>query len=97
MKGKTHLKNLNNSPSRKLHFEQLTISTPASKVDYISKFLTVDKRIEKAWNHPTICGYNYDESFSTFPVKKKIDVLSPHFAFIGKDESMPDFVQYFSK
>ena len=96
LKGKSHLKNLNNNSTRRLDYEQLNISTSAPKVDHISCSLSVDKRIEKAWNHQTICGYNYDESFSSLPVNKKIEVLSPHFAFIGKDDPMPNFVMYLS-
>lgn len=98
LKGKSHLKNLNNFPERKFAFEQLSISTPEPepKDDSFEISLTVDERIEKAWNHQTICGYIYDESFSSLSIEKKIEVLSPHFAFIGQDDPMPNFVKYLS-
>jgi hypothetical protein len=95
LKGKSHLKNLNKSPVRQLVFEpQNTIVAP--EVDRILSSLSVDERIGKAWNHQTICGYVYNESFSSLSLKKKIEVLSPHFAFIGKDDPMPNFVKYLS-
>jgi hypothetical protein len=96
LKGKSHLKNLNNFPERKFAFEQLSISTPEPKDDSIQISSTVDERIDKAWNHQTICGYIYDESFSILSIEKKIEELSPHFAFIGQDDPMPNFVKYLS-
>lgn len=65
LKGKSHLKNLNNFPERKIAIEQLSIFTPEPKDDSFQISSTVDERIEKAWNHQTICGYIYDESFSS--------------------------------
>ncbi len=96
LNGKSHLKNLKIFPGRKLAFEQITISAPAPKVNYRQSSLTVDERIEKAWNHQTICGYNYDDFFSNLSIERKIEELNPHFAFIGKDDPMPNFVKYLS-
>ena len=59
LEGKSHLKNFNNYSARRLDYEQLNISTPAPKVDNILCSLSVDERIEKAWNHYAICGNNY--------------------------------------
>ncbi|XP_046638290.1 uncharacterized protein LOC124316402 [Daphnia pulicaria] len=96
LNGKSHLKNLKTFPGRKFTFEQMNISAPTPKVNYRQSSLTVDERIEKAWNHQTICGYNYDEFFSNLSIEKKIEDLNPHFAFIGKDDPMPNFVKYLS-
>ena len=84
----------------KLTLGQLTISTPPRsppprpKINLIPT--SVEKRVEKAWNHQTICGYTYDDSFSQLTVEEKIEVLSPHFAFLGKEDPIPNFVKYFS-
>ncbi|KZS05827.1 Uncharacterized protein APZ42_030816 [Daphnia magna] len=97
LKGKSHLKNFNrNRPVESLPFEQLNISTPNRKIDFIPNALTVDERVDKAWRHQTICGYSYDESFPSLSVGEKIEVLNPHFAFIGKDDPMPNFIKYLS-
>lgn len=97
LKGKSHLKNFNRYRLvESLPFEQLNISTPNRKIDFIPNALTVDERVDKAWRHQTICGYSYDESFPSLSVGEKIEVLNPHFAFIGKDDPMPNFIKYLS-
>ncbi|KAI9556511.1 hypothetical protein GHT06_016300 [Daphnia sinensis] len=95
LKGKSHFKNLiRNRLVESLPFEQLNISPPNQRVDSIPNYLTVEERIEKAWKHQTICGYTYDDSFPSLSVGEKIEVLNPHFAFIGKDDPMPNFIKY---
>jgi hypothetical protein len=96
LNGKNHLKNLKTFPGRKLEFEPMTNAAPTPKVNYHHSSLTVDERIEKAWNHETICGYDYDQLFSNLSIERKIEELNPHFAFIGKDDPMPNFVKYLS-
>ena len=100
LKGKPHNKSLMKNNFEKLTLGQLTISTPPRsppprpKINLIPT--SVEKRVEKAWNHQTICGYTYDDSFSQLTVEEKIEVLSPHFAFLGKEDPIPNFVKYFS-
>lgn len=95
LNGKSHLKNfLRYSTAEKLSVEHLSISTPTRKIHSISSALTVEERVAKAWNHQTICGYNYDDFFPKLSVEEKIETLNPHFAFIGKDDPMPNFVKY---
>ncbi|XP_057373569.1 uncharacterized protein LOC130694513 [Daphnia carinata] len=96
LKGKSHLKNWNKSHLvESLPFEQLNLSSP-NRIDSIPIDSTADERVEKAWNHQTMCGYSYDECFPSLSVGEKIEVLNPHFAFIGKDDPMPNFIKYLS-
>lgn len=96
LKGKLHLKNV----ARKLPMiEHLSIASPQRpKIDLITttSVISVEDRVEKAWKHQTICGYTYDDSFSQLPLETKIQNLSPHFAFISKDEPIPNLVKYLS-
>ena len=55
---------------------------------------TVEKRIELVWNHPTKCGYEYAVSFAELSLSDKVSALSPHFAFISKDDPIPNLAQY---
>ena len=95
---KPHLDNLMRSNLKKLPLEQLTISSPTlppqPEIQLIPTI--VEKRVEKVWNHPTICGYTYDDSFSQLTTDEKIEILSPHFAFLGKEDPIPNLVKYFS-
>jgi len=50
----------------------------------------IEERLQTARNHSFTCGFHYHDSFTKFPLELKIDLLSSHFAFIGKNEPIPD-------
>lgn len=58
--------------------------------------IPVEERVENAWKHTTMCGYEYNDLFSQLSVNAKIEELNPHFAFISKNDPIPNLVQYLS-
>ena len=94
--GKSHQKSLNkkspinnNKPplvAKQLSFEKRDYSPLVS--------LTAEESVEKAWHHPIKCGYVYNDSFSQMSLADKIKSLSPHFAFLAHDESIPNLSKY---
>lgn len=101
LKGKNHQKNVKKS----LQFgvfagspEQVNVSAqpPARRIKSKSTPTPVEKRVENAWKHETMCGYEYSDSFPQLSLSDKIEALNPHFAFISKDEPIPNLVKYLS-
>jgi len=50
---------------------------------------TAQQTVKEAWDHTTVCNYQYEENFITYSVDRQLEALSPHFAFIPHDEPIP--------
>jgi len=56
---------------------------------------SVEQRVKDAWNHGTLCSFEYDQSIASLGLERQLEALNPHFAFISKDESIPELNLYF--
>lgn len=103
LSGKQHKKKLlNNLPVKNVStLEVGNVFSSSTKLSLNPSFssgpkMSVEERVEQAWKHVAICGYEYDDSFATLSVDNKITALSSHFAFISKNDPIPSLVQYLS-
>lgn len=97
LNGKTHLKNIRKKesfPFKKCRLDNIPQLPVQSTIRTLS---SPERRVEKTWNHPIACGYKDDESFGVMSLPDKIASLSPHFAFIGIDDNIPNLIQYLNK
>ena len=97
LNGKPHLKNIRkkeSSPTKKSRLDTMPQMPVQSTVRVLS---SPEKRVDQTWRHPITCGYKDDESFSVMSLPDKIASLSPHFAFIGKDDKIPNLIHFLNK
>ena len=92
----TRNKLLMESPSKKTRVDNSEVHPPVKCASFQLPS-SPEKRVAKAWKHPIACGYKDDDSFTLLPLEVKIAALSPHFAFISKDDKIPNLIQYLIK